>query len=132
MPAAWWAGGAYGRRAGGIAAAVAALCPFLTYYAQETRMYALAALLSVLAAGAFAADRRRLLALALVALLYTHTWGIFVVAAMVLARAAQRLGVARRRARLPALGAHAGGPGGVDGRAVGRAARARCGPPSPR
>src|SRR5262245_21678748 len=86
VPAAWWAGGAYGRRAGGIAAAVAALCPFLTYYAQETRMYSLAALLSVVAAGAFAADRRRLLAVALIALLYTHTWGIFVFAAMVLAR----------------------------------------------
>jgi mannosyltransferase len=86
VPAAWWAGSAYGRRAGGIAAAVAALCPFLTYYAQETRMYSLAALLSVLAAGAFAMDRRRWLAASLILLLYTHTWAIFVVAAMVLAR----------------------------------------------
>jgi mannosyltransferase len=86
VPAAWWAGSAYGRRAGGIAAAVAALCPFLTYYAQETRMYSLAALLGVLAAGAFAMDRRRLLAATLILLLYTHTWGVFVVAAMVLVR----------------------------------------------
>jgi mannosyltransferase len=85
VPGAWWAGSAYGRRAGGIAAAVAALCPFLTYYAQETRMYSLAALLSVLAAGAFAMDRRRLLAATLVLLLYTHTWGVFVAAAMAIA-----------------------------------------------
>src|SRR6059058_2632397 len=50
VPAAWWAGGvAGGRRAATLAAAGAAGCPFLTYYAQETRMYSLVALLSVLA-----------------------------------------------------------------------------------
>ena len=35
-----------GWRAGWMAAIVAALHPFLTYYAQETRMYALATLLA--------------------------------------------------------------------------------------
>jgi hypothetical protein len=39
VPAAWWGTGAIaGRRAGAAAAAGAACCPFLTYYAHETRM----------------------------------------------------------------------------------------------
>ena len=36
-----------------MAALLAATNPFLTHYAQETRMYALVALLGVLACGAF-------------------------------------------------------------------------------
>lgn len=58
-------------------------------------MYSLAALLSVLAAGAFAMDRRRVLAVTLVLLLYTHTWGVFVAAGMVIAWALEG-GAARR------------------------------------
>jgi uncharacterized membrane protein len=39
VPMAWWAGSAaFDRRAGALAAAGAAGCPFQTYYAQETRM----------------------------------------------------------------------------------------------
>ena len=36
----------FGRRAGALAAMGAAGCPFLTYYAQEARMYSLVAVLS--------------------------------------------------------------------------------------
>ena len=43
----------FDRRAGALAAAGAAGCPFLTYYAQETRMYSLVAVLSVLACASF-------------------------------------------------------------------------------
>jgi len=78
-----------GARAGWIAAALAAFNPFLTQYAQETRMYALVVLLSTIATGAFLAAlvyRRRaalpLLVVALAALLYTHNWGLFFVAAL--------------------------------------------------
>ena len=54
IPAALWAGRSLsGWRAGWMAAIVAALHPFLTYYAQETRMYALATLLSLLAVTCF-------------------------------------------------------------------------------
>src|SRR5215210_4417212 len=64
VPVSCWAGTAVsGPRAGALAAAGAAGCPFLTYYAQETRMYSLVALLSVLATTsfvlAFAQGRRR-------------------------------------------------------------------------
>ncbi len=63
---------------------LAALNPFLTIYAQEARMYALVALLSVLACGSFVrgivegSPRHRVLfAVELAALLYTHAWAIF-------------------------------------------------------
>jgi mannosyltransferase len=85
VPAALWAGTAVGgRRAGWIAAVLAALNPFLSVYAQEARMYALVAFLSVLACGSFARGfvdgsrrHRALFALELAALLYTHAWAIF-------------------------------------------------------
>ena len=90
VPVSWWAGSAvFGRRAGALAAAGAAGCPFLTYYAQETRMYSLVAVLSVLASAsfvlAFVHGRRRhvwLLGLWLVLLLYAHNWALFLVAGM--------------------------------------------------
>jgi hypothetical protein len=90
VPVAWWAGRALiSARAGVIAAAVAASCPFLTYYAQETRMYSLVALLSLLAAASFAlaflhGRRAHLVGLGAwtVLLLYTHTWGVFLAAGM--------------------------------------------------
>ena len=44
----------FDRRAGALAAAGAAGAPFLTYYAQETRMYSLVVLLSILASASFA------------------------------------------------------------------------------
>jgi uncharacterized membrane protein len=90
VPVSWWAGGALsGRRTAGLAAVGAAACPFLTVYAQESRMYALVVVLSLLAAGsfvlAFLHGRRRhvvLLGLWLALLLYTHTWGVFLVVGM--------------------------------------------------
>ena len=93
VPAALWgARSLFGARAGWIAAALAALNPFLTYYAQETRMYALLGLLGVLVAAtflhAFALRDRRFLplfALAMAATLYTHNWGLFVGAGTVAA-----------------------------------------------
>jgi mannosyltransferase len=90
VPVSYVAGTAVaGRRAGAIAAALAAGCPLLTYYGQEARMYTLVALLSVVAAAAFVlgflrSRRRHLVVLtaALVLLLYTHTWGLFLAAAL--------------------------------------------------
>jgi len=68
------------------AAVLAAVNPFLTLYAQEARMYALVALLALVACGlfgrAFAGSGRRLpwaagLAVVLALLLYTHNWALF-------------------------------------------------------
>ena len=86
IPAALWAGWSlFGRRSGWLAAALAALNPFLAYYANETRMYSLVALLCVLAVAtflhAFVFGRRRYLpafALSLTAGLYSHNWVLFV------------------------------------------------------
>ena len=82
-----------GERAAWCAAVLAAVNPFLTQYAQETRMYALVVLLGVIAgagfAGTFVLRRGRgwgvALALSLIALLYTHNWALFLGAAMGLA-----------------------------------------------
>src|SRR5215208_144134 len=90
VPVWYWAGAAaFGRRAGALAAIGAAGCPFLTYYAQEARMYSLVAVLSVLASAsfvlAFVHGRRRhvgVLGLWLVLLLYAHNWALFLVAGM--------------------------------------------------
>lgn len=95
VPAAFWAAGsASGRRAAWTCAALAALNPFLTTYAQETRMYTLVALLSIVATGAFVQafvrGRRRyvpVLALALALLLLTHYWALFFAAGLVAALA---------------------------------------------
>ena len=86
IPAALWAGRSLsGWRAGWMAAIAAALHPFLTYYAQETRMYALATLLSLLAVTCFIhafvlRDRRFIAPFAILAVLlaFTHNWGLFV------------------------------------------------------
>jgi hypothetical protein len=85
VPLAYWGGaGLSGRRAGAYAAILAAGLPFLTEYAQETRMYSLLVLLSLLVAvgftQAFVYRRRRYLALLVVSLaaaLYTHNWSLF-------------------------------------------------------
>lgn len=90
IPASFWAGSrVFDRRAGFVAAAGAAGAPFLTYYAQETRMYSLVVLLSVLASASFAlafvrGERAQVawLGVWLALLLYTHTWGLFLAAAM--------------------------------------------------
>jgi mannosyltransferase len=85
VPVAFVAGRAvFGPRAGWIAALLAAMDPFLTYYAQETRMYALVALLGLVVSGSFVlafVQRRRawlpVFGVALALLMYTHNWGLF-------------------------------------------------------
>lgn len=90
------------------ATAVAATLPYLTYFAQETRMYSMVAFLSVVVAGLhlrlFDARARRariVLPIVLIVLLYTHTWGVFLVGGSVLAVGARALleprGAGRRR-----------------------------------
>jgi mannosyltransferase len=93
VPVAYWgATGLFGRRVGVYAAVLAAGLPFLTEYAQETRMYSLMALLSLLVAVGFLqglVQRRRrylaLLALSLTAALYTHNWALFLAVATFIA-----------------------------------------------
>lgn len=85
IPAGWWAGHRlFGTASGWATAALLATVPFLTYYAQETRMYALAVLVGLLAAATFAAvfalrQRGLLPAFVLFGALapYTHNWGLF-------------------------------------------------------
>lgn len=82
----------FGKRAGWIAGAITTLNPFITQYAQETRMYALVILLGTVSTGAFLAAlvfRRRAMlpvfSLTLTGLLYTHNWALFYGAALGLA-----------------------------------------------
>jgi hypothetical protein len=74
----------FSRLAGLVAALLTALDPFLTYYAQETRMYELEAFLSIVVAwsyveGIVRAKRRWLpvFVLSTVLLAYSHNWGLF-------------------------------------------------------
>ncbi len=91
VPAAWWLGASADRRTAWTSAALAALAPPLTWQAQEVRMYALAALLSIAATRAWVAVARGggrrwagALGLALGALLLTHAWAVFLVAGLAL------------------------------------------------
>jgi mannosyltransferase len=90
IPASFWGARAlFGTAAGWLAAVLAATNPFLTQYAQEARMYALVALLGIVACTTFARAflrpeteaRRRPWALgyavSLAALMYTHNWAVF-------------------------------------------------------
>ncbi|HZO96485.1 MAG TPA: glycosyltransferase family 39 protein [Gaiellaceae bacterium] len=107
VPLGYWAARSiFGRTAGWICAALAALDPYLTYYGQETRMYTLVACLSIAAAAAFVhgvvRGRRRYLPLLVATLdliLYTHNWGLFLCLGLAAATAA----VARDRWRPAAL-----------------------------
>jgi mannosyltransferase len=81
---AWAAWSLFGRRAGLIAGVLFALNPFITAYAEETRMYTLMVLLGLLATAGFIHGfvyRRRayliLFAVCQALMLYTHSWGIF-------------------------------------------------------
>jgi mannosyltransferase len=93
VPVGMWAGWSlFGRRAGLICAALCAVNPFLTNYAQETRMYSLMLLLSLGLTAAFlhvfAFGRRSylpLFAVLLALMLYTHNWGLFVAAGALVA-----------------------------------------------
>jgi hypothetical protein len=85
IPLAYWAGSTlFDRRTAMIAAIIAAFVPYLTGYGQETRMYTLMAVFSLLVAMsfvlAFVRRRRGYLALFVVSMagcLYTHNWGLF-------------------------------------------------------
>jgi mannosyltransferase len=104
IPAAYLAGrSVFDRRVGLVCALLAAFDPFLTYYAQETRMYALAALLSLVATTAYVNGVLRgrsryavLLVPTLALLLYAHNWGLF----LCLGVAAATLVAARERWRV--------------------------------
>jgi mannosyltransferase len=108
VPAALWAGWTlFGRPAGLAAAALAAVNPYLSAYAQEARMYTLVSLLGLLAATAFVLafvrrDRRAVapFAIALVLLAYTHNWGLFFGAAAAVVALALARGAPDRRALL--------------------------------
>jgi mannosyltransferase len=85
IPVAYWFGATlFDRRTGLISAALAAGLTYLTQYAQETRMYALLALLALIVAGSFVevyVRRRRgylpVFIVSLAAALYTHNWALF-------------------------------------------------------
>jgi hypothetical protein len=85
IPLAFWVGrAAFDRITGLYCAALAAFDPFLTYYAQETRMYSMEAFLSLVATLAWVraiVDGRRrwlpVLVLSLTLMVYTHSWGLF-------------------------------------------------------
>jgi mannosyltransferase len=93
VPGGLWAGWSlFGRRAGLICAGLCAVNPFLTAFAQETRMYSLMLVLSLLATAAFlhvfAFGRRGYLPLffgLLALMLYTHNWGLFLAGGLVCA-----------------------------------------------
>jgi len=93
VPVAFWAGNAiFDRRTGVLAAIGVAGCPFLTYYAQETRMYSLVVVLSLLASASFAlaflhGRRGHLIGLGawMTLLFYTHAWALYLAAAMLCA-----------------------------------------------
>jgi len=107
IPLAYAAGRAvFDRTTGLVCATLIALDPYLTYYAQETRMYTMAAFLSILVAWAYVEGIVRGsrwwcagLALSLAALLYTHNWGLFVCAGLAVTTAV----VARDRWRTALL-----------------------------
>src|SRR6201989_2725648 len=93
IPAGMWAGWSlFGRRAGLYMAVLCALSTFLTAYAQETRMYELMALLGIFETTAFIhafVFRRRgyliLFAVCQALMLYTHAWGLFFGAGLLVA-----------------------------------------------
>jgi hypothetical protein len=82
--AAWWVGSSlFGRRTAWFLVGLAALNPYLSAFANETRMYALLTLLATVSTGsflhAFVFRRRRYLpvfTLSLALMLYTHNWGL--------------------------------------------------------
>ncbi|HEV7639809.1 MAG TPA: glycosyltransferase family 39 protein [Gaiellaceae bacterium] len=96
----------FDRRTGLVCALLAALDPFLTYYAQETRMYELEAFLSFVIAYAYVQGVLRgrtlwaaLLVPAVSLMLYTHNWGLFVCIGLAVTTAV----FARERLKLFAL-----------------------------
>lgn len=111
IPLALFAGRAvFGRSAGLVCAVLASLDPFLTYYAQETRMYELEAFLSILVAWSYVEGILRakrwwvaVFVLSVAFLALTHNWGLFLCVGL----AGATVIVARERLRLFALAAAA-------------------------
>jgi mannosyltransferase len=109
VPLSFFAGRAvFGRVTGLACALLAALDPFLTYYAQETRMYELEAFLSLVVAWTYVEGILRgrrawtagfVVSVALLA--YSHNWGLFLCIALAAATAL----FARERLRLFAVAA---------------------------
>jgi len=105
VPVAFWAADRlFDRRAAWFTAAFAALSPFLTYFAGETRMYSLVALESILVCVTFSMafiERRPRgpwwFAGSLAALVYTHYWGFYAAAGAAVACAV--LAVSTREVR---------------------------------
>ncbi len=93
IPTALWAGWSlFGRRVGWTFAALVAFSPYLSFFATETRMYALVVLLALLVTAsflhAFAFGRRRYLWVftpSLILVLYTHNWGLWLAGGAALA-----------------------------------------------
>jgi mannosyltransferase len=90
----WTARSLFDERAGWFAALMFAFNSYLTMYAQETRMYSWMALFALLGTACFLQAfvfRRRAylvgLALSLAAMLYTHNWAVFFIAASLTALA---------------------------------------------
>jgi mannosyltransferase len=95
IPAAYLAGRVIFDRATGLwCAALVAFNPYLTYYAQETRMYELEALLSFVIAASYVQGVLRgrrgwgvAFTVSTALLAYTHNWGLFLGVALVVATA---------------------------------------------
>jgi hypothetical protein len=104
VPLSYFAGRAvFGRTTGLACAMLAAFDPFLTYYAQETRMYELEALLSLVVAWSYVEGILRahrawtvVFVLSTALLAYSHNWGLFLCVGL----AAATLAFARDRLRL--------------------------------
>ena len=85
VPVGWLVGRRlFDTRVAWFVAALAAISPFVTYFARETRMYSLVVVLSLLVGWTFVeafvdgnARARWWFAGALLALLYTHNWGLY-------------------------------------------------------
>ena len=95
IPFAYWVGkAAFDRVTGWYCAALAAFDPYLTYYAQETRMYSMEAFLGLIATLAWVkgiGDGRRrwlpVLALVLTLMVYVHNWALFLCVGLAVATA---------------------------------------------
>lgn len=93
VPVAWVLGRRlFGARAAWFVASLAAVSPFVTYFARETRMYSLVVVLALVVACTFVEafvdgnERARWwFAASLLALLYTHNWGLYTGVACALA-----------------------------------------------
>jgi mannosyltransferase len=95
IPFAYWVGkAAFDRITGWYCAALAAFDPYLTYYAQETRMYSMEAFLGLIATLAWVkaiGDGRRrwlpVLAVVLTLMVYVHNWALFLCVGLAVATA---------------------------------------------